>query len=533
MYAPAAAARRGRVGGTKCRTAALARKHHARVRSIRTPGPAPGSPDPPALEPTRTTATHAPDPIPRGLSPARVIDAWPDDQPLAALVSGATGSPRSRWSILARPTRSIVTPALAELARVESDLALLEPSFRGLGPGAGWLGGTGDDAPPLVSGWIGYLSYNLGAVLEPALEPTRRSDWPLTVWHRVEGAYVHDNTTGRWGVVGDPGLAPPRPRRRASVPPLRHALVVSPRERYEAIVARAIEHIRAGDAYQVNLAHTIDTRLSTSPRRLSAALFEAAQPWYGAHIEHSDPDGFARAVCSASPELFLELDPVRSNRPRRLTTRPMKGTLRGDLDPVALERSAKDRAELDMIVDLMRNDLGRIAATGSVRVDQRRAIEPHAGADSDSPGDRPGDRAGVWQGVATVSATLRDGITLLDLLRAVFPPGSVTGAPKIRAMQIIEALERRPRGPYCGCIGYLGDDGRLSLNVAIRTALAERAPGDDWLLSCSVGAGIVADSVPGREWDETMHKASVLRGLASDVPTIGVSTTTTPDPSRS
>ncbi|MCB9840718.1 MAG: anthranilate synthase component I family protein [Phycisphaeraceae bacterium] len=489
------------------------------------PAPTPGSPDAPSLKPARTTATHATDPIPRGLSPARIIDAWHDHQPLAALVSGATGSPRSRWSILARPTRSIVTPALADLACVESDLATLEASFRGFGPGAGWLGGPGDDAPPFVSGWIGYLSYNLGAVLEPTLEPTRRSDWPLMVWHRVEGALVHDNTSGRWTTVGDPGIAPPRPRRRRDARPLRHALVVSPRERYEAIVARAIEHIRAGDAYQVNLAHTIDARLATSPRRLSAALFEHAQPWYGAHIEHTDPDGFERAICSASPELFLELEPVRSNRPRRLTTRPMKGTLRGDLDPGALERSAKDRAELDMIVDLMRNDLGRIAQTGSVRVDQRRAIEPHAGADADSPG--------VWQGVATVSATLRKRTTLLDLLRAVFPPGSVTGAPKIRAMQIIEALEGRPRGPYCGCIGYLGDDGRLALNVAIRTALGERAPDADWLLSYSVGAGIVADSDPAREWDETVHKAGVLRGLATDAPTISVSTTPSPDPSHS
>ena len=345
------------------------------------------------------------------------------------------------------------------------------------------------------------------------------------VWQRVEGAFVHDNATGRWSVVGDPGIAPPRPRRRTTAAPLRHALVISPRERYEAIVARAIEHIRAGDAYQVNLAHAIDASLATCPRRLSAALFEHAQPWYGAHVEHNDPDGFARAICSASPELFLELDPVRSNQPRRLTTRPMKGTLRGDLDPAALERSAKDRAELDMIVDLMRNDLGRIAATGSVRVDERRAIEPHASADPDSPG--------VWQGVATVSATLRERTTLLDLLRAVFPPGSVTGAPKIRAMQIIESLERRPRGPYCGCIGFLGDDGRLALSVAIRTALAERAPDADWLLSCSVGAGIVADSEPAREWDETMHKAGVLRILAPDAPFISASTTPSPDPSRS
>lgn len=289
-------------------------------------------------------------------------------------------------------------------------------------------------------------------------------------------------------------------------PVLRPTLVGAPRGVYEGMVSRGIEAIRAGEVYQVNLAHTLDGTLAVPRREFSSALFERARPWFGGHVEHVGPEGRARAVCSASPESFVEIEPVRSGTGRRVVARPMKGTLGGHLDGGELERSAKDRAELDMIVDLMRNDLGRVCVTGSVRVEERRAIERHGG-------DEAG--GGVWQGVATVAGALRPGLGFVELLRSVFPAGSVTGAPKIRAMRLIEELEGRPRGPYCGCVGFVGDDGRVGLNVSIRTALVEEGlAGAGDVVSYSVGAGIVADSEPGREFEETMQKAGVLLGLA-------------------
>ena len=159
-----------------------------------------------------------------------------------------------------------------------------------------------------------------------------------------------------------------------------------------------------------------------------------------------------------------------------------------------------------MIVDLMRNDLGRVCEYRSVRVERAREIEAHAG---------------VIHGVATVSGRLRDGIGHADLLRATFPPGSVTGAPKVRAMQIIDELEPSRRGPYCGSVGFVSDCGNACWNVAIRTATLTCEAGSDaesarGVLDYSVGAGIVADSDPEAEWEETLSKARMLDALRSE-----------------
>ncbi len=355
------------------------------------------------------------------------------------------------------------------------------------------------------------MSYGLGAVLEPAVGPSLRSDWPLMVWHRCEGALVHDATTGRWRALGQSPRVSLRPADPTPRPVLLPSLTGFDQARYERMVKQGIDLIRSGDVYQVNLAHTLDGHLAVAPREFAASLLAHSQAWFGAHLEHVGPDARPRAVCSASPESFIEVDPVRSSTPRRIVTRPMKGTLAGDQDPRVLERSRKDRAELDMIIDLMRNDLGRVCATGTVRVEDRRAIERHG-----PPADGGGPSgAGVWQGVGTVAGALRPGVGLAELLRALIPAGSITGAPKIRAMQIIEQIESRPRGPYCGAVGFVGDDGRVSLNVAIRTALVEGGQGSGPpLVSYSVGAGIVADSDPRREWNETMQKAAGFLALA-------------------
>lgn len=214
-----------------------------------------------------------------------------------------------------------------------------------------------------------------------------------------------------------------------------------------------------------------------------------------------------RAMLSLSPELFLEYDASS----RRVITRPMKGTrpcVPGAYEE--LEASAKDRAELAMIVDLMRNDIGRVCSFGSVQVDVPRSIERHDNA-----------AGGVWQAIAQISGTLRSGLDAADLIAATFPAGSVTGAPKIRAMQIIDELEPTCRGIYCGSAIHIREDGSVKLNVAIRTALIESdsacgdSPAPDHLrgtLRYSVGAGIVADSVPASEWQETLVKAGVISG---------------------
>jgi anthranilate/para-aminobenzoate synthase component I len=169
----------------------------------------------------------------------------------------------------------------------------------------------------------------------------------------------------------------------------------------------------------------------------------------------------------------------------------MKGTRPAHADPDELRDSPKDRAELNMIVDLMRNDLGRVCEFGSLRVTDPRTIERHG--------------SGVLQATATIQGRLRESSDLSDVLTACFPPGSVTGAPKVRAMQIIDEIEARDRGAYCGSVLVLDDSGAFVSSVGIRTAHIANG-----VLSYSAGAGIVADSVPEDEWAETLTKAEIL-----------------------
>jgi anthranilate/para-aminobenzoate synthase component I len=192
---------------------------------------------------------------------------------------------------------------------------------------------------------------------------------------------------------------------------------------YERMVARAVELVRAGDIIQANIAQRFSARWTGSPRAVMRAALQAATPRYGAYLETP-----THALVGMSPELFLDVD----RRAGTAVTRPIKGTRAFHEDPAELMASAKEAAELHMIVDLMRNDLGRIAVAGGVRVDASRALESHAT---------------VHHCVAEISARLRPGITATEILRATFPPGSVTGAPKVRAMQVIDELEPCARGP--------------------------------------------------------------------------------------
>ena len=215
---------------------------------------------------------------------------------------------------------------------------------------------------------------------------------------------------------------------------------------------------------------------------------------YGACLEFPHDHN----LLSLSPELFFQIDAAT----RTITTRPIKGTRPEAASAQELEHSAKDAAELHMIVDLMRNDLGRICEYGTVRVLDPRSIETHPT---------------VHHGVSEITGHLRADISFGDILRATFPGGSVTGAPKIRAMQIIDALEPVRRGPYCGAIGFIDNAGGACLNIGIRTMmLSGQRPEDrcdfiDGRIDYGAGGGIVADSVPAEEYIESMDKAAVFQ----------------------
>ena len=353
------------------------------------------------------------------------------------------------------------------------------------------LGGVfGDGARPLLgTGWAGFLAYDLAGSIEPGVRDiSRHPGLPLAELHRVDLAASLENEQNT------------HPHDPTETRPMLHA--AQGKAAYIASVARALAYIRAGDIYQANIAHQFIGRYTGSAPALFAALTRTASPRHGFCLTSAPlPDGSHYAILSLSPELFLSFDA----QTRRLTTRPMKGTRPGHADPAELREATKDRAELAMIVDLMRNDLGRVCEFGSIEVECARTIEHH--------GSGPGS---VLQATATVSGTVREGLSTADILAATFPPGSVTGTPKIRAMQIIHELEPFARGPYCGCLGTFADDGSFELAVAIRTAViqgrTDPATGDflDAEFSYCVGAGIVADSDPEAEWQETLDKARVL-----------------------
>ncbi|MBI5850681.1 MAG: aminodeoxychorismate synthase component I [Planctomycetes bacterium] len=277
----------------------------------------------------------------------------------------------------------------------------------------------------------------------------------------------------------------------------RHARAVralDTRDGYEAKVARIVEHIRAGDVFQVNLTQAFDSDFDGDPRELFARLCEVSPAPYAAYVETDA----GLAVLSSSPEEFLVADGTT------VRTRPIKGTRPRDPDPARdaallaeLLASEKDLAELAMIVDLLRNDLGKVAATGSVAVG---TFPEHASF------------AQVHHLLATVTARLRPGTTTGDLLRATFPGGSITGAPKLRCMEILEDLESCRRGVYCGAIGEFAAGARVRLNVAIRTMVVAGSR-----VRLHAGGGVTADSEPALEYEESVHKASgMLRALGFD-----------------
>jgi para-aminobenzoate synthetase / 4-amino-4-deoxychorismate lyase len=265
-------------------------------------------------------------------------------------------------------------------------------------------------------------------------------------------------------------------------------------------VERAVDSIRAGDIYQANVCTRLSATFSGSGAGLCADALTTLRPAFGAYVDAGD-----RAVASLSPELFLR------RRDREVLTAPIKGTWprSGSQDGAeALRRSAKDAAENVMIVDLMRNDLGRVCDTGTVRASALLEVQAHPG---------------VWHLVSTVAGRLRPDVTDGELLAATFPPGSVTGAPKLRAVEVIGELESGPRGAYTGAMGFASPSWGLELSVAIRTF--EIAAGR---IELGVGGGVTADSVPMLEWRECLHKAAPLLAALGAHPSAEVATPEVP-----
>ncbi|MCL4211561.1 MAG: anthranilate synthase component I family protein [Phycisphaeraceae bacterium] len=466
--------------------------------------------------------------------PLMVVRRWPVEWPLMALCSGAAHERWGRWTILARPRgwythlggRSDLAgfdpapPWVRHLTFGHDPLQDVDRLF-GISTGGVRAGEAehDDPGPPFRGGWIGSFGYELGFSIEPTarVDLVKTPSWPLIELAWCPDALVFDHASGRWWMIGEVeaivdrlvGDLLPSPIGRgagskglSSTAPTHAApFQVSPLHSspggaaFKQAVTRTLEYIRAGDVFQANIAQQYGCDFRGSTRTLFLRAMRTSGARYGALLESAA----GRTIVSMSPELFLQIDGAS----RRIVTRPIKGTRPMEQDAAALAGSGKDAAELHMIVDLMRNDLGRVCSFGSMRVNEARVIETYPT---------------VHHGVAEVSGTLRPGATMGDVLRATFPPGSVTGAPKVRAMQVIDELEPHPRGAYCGAIGFIDVRGGACLNVGIRTIAltGEREPGrcDAFTyaaLTYGAGCGVVADSTPDGELAECEQKTAVLR----------------------
>jgi len=324
----------------------------------------------------------------------------------------------------------------------------------------------------------GFLAYEAGLALEEKLAPLRvppAAEAPPLLWFGLFDACEE---------VAAPALLPDGAGAWAGAPrPL-----ISEAE-YDSALAAVMTHIEAGDIYQANFTFAAEVATLGHPLALYAALRARAGAGHGAVVFTG-----AHWILSLSPEMFFTLEAGG------ITVRPMKGTAPRDADPDAFRADPKQRAENLMIVDLLRNDLSRVARPGSVAVPELFAVETYPT---------------LLQLTSTVVADLADGLDAIDLIRAIYPCGSITGAPKIRAMEIIAALEASPRSVYCGAIGRLAPDGGAAFNVAIRTLVLKAG---ERIARMGLGSGIVADSEAGDEWRECLAKgAFVATGRSLDL----------------
>jgi para-aminobenzoate synthetase component I len=364
---------------------------------------------------------------------------------------------------------------------------------------------------PAAGACIATFSYDLVRQLERLRFTSERTalDEPDAVLAFYDTLVIHDYRDGKTRIVsvgGDERLgetleAIEESLKRATddldakAPPARSITSNLTRDEYLAAVRRIKEHIAAGDIYQANLTQQLSCVLEEGckPESIFKRLRSNHPASFAAFIRRRDD-----VVISASPERFLRVG-VNDSDERSVEAWPIKGTRPRGRTPeedarlrAELLASEKDRAENIMIVDLLRNDLGRVCRYGSVEVTELCSLAEHPT---------------LFHLVSKVRGTLRDNVTAGDLLRASFPCGSITGAPKIRAMEIIDETETAPRGLSMGAIGYFSFDGSLDLSVAIRTMVAR-----DYVARFNVGGGIVADSCPSLEYEESLVKARALLG---------------------
>ncbi|MCC5809201.1 MAG: aminodeoxychorismate synthase component I [Ectothiorhodospiraceae bacterium] len=350
---------------------------------------------------------------------------------------------------------------------------------------------------PFCGGAIGAFGYDLGEAMMPMAVRREPASLPIMSVGLYDWAVLADHAQTKAWLVTLPGspMTPARwralmeqtaPQGDFRLGPLRVDL---DRAAYGMRFRRLQAYIRDGDCYQVNLARRFSTALHGDPFAVYLRLRAVSPAPHGAYLEHPDFQ-----LLSISPERFLRV------RRGYVETRPIKGTrprgenLQEDLRLAEeLQGSSKDRAENVMIVDLLRNDLGKVCRTGSVRAGKLFDLETHPS---------------VHHLVSRVSGRLRAGLGPLDALEAAFPGGSITGAPKRRAMEIIAELETASRGFYCGSVGYVGYDGSMDTNICIRTAVHA-----DGVLDYRAGGGVVADSEEEREFEETDHKARAFLSL--------------------
>ena len=363
--------------------------------------------------------------------------------------------------------------------------------------------------PPFQGGAIGSFAYEFGWTLEHRRAPAQRRARDVELaFYDVVVAFDHferkcwlvasghpETTRARQGARAQERLAAIAEHLGRSLPSIssrehlvwRHTIS---RDAFCANVDRVKSYILAGDIYQANVSQAFRATLREGDESLSMYdVLRSANPApYGAYLVQHD-----RTILSTSPELFLRTDG------RSVETRPIKGTAPREADAAAdlaaaraLSSSAKDRAENVMIVDLLRNDLSRVSRPESVAVPELCAVESYAG---------------LHHLVSAITGELRPGCDALDLLTAAFPGGSITGAPKLRAMEIIAEIEGQSRGVYCGALGSLGFDGSMDLNIAIRTLVF-----DGTAVELRVGGGITMLSDPASEYEETLVKARRIFG---------------------
>lgn len=365
--------------------------------------------------------------------------------------------------------------------------------------------GFGSPPPGFVGGWVGWFGYELGA--REVGSPTRRSPYPDAAFMFVDRVVVFDHEAhavslrvrsdargaDSWvdSMAGDIERLASTPRQRPAVGRPTIAVLHRSREDYLGMLRACRTAIDNGDAYQICLTNEMRVRTTDDPLEVYRRLRRTNPSHHGGFIRFG-----AMSLLSSSPEQFLRITPAGE-----VVTRPIKGTRARSVDPAvddeqrrALLASEKERAENVMIVDLMRNDLARTAVVGSVSVPDLFRVESYAN---------------VHQLVSTVTATLGDGFTPLDVVRTTLPAGSMSGAPKRSAMTILDRLEGRPRGLYSGTFGYVGVDGSVDLAMIIRSIVLSGGEA-----TLGVGGGITTLSVDADEFDETILKAEpLLRAL--------------------